>query len=279
MNRSVFNEQIPQTSARQFNTGTVLVGISVFLILVIFQPFGTYNFQRPDKLLLLAGYGIVITLTALVMMRVLRLIFDSWFDLKNWSLIKELIVLGIITFAAIISTYFYHYIMIGNSLSLSNFLYFMSIAGVTAVFPLLLIVIIRYMQVKNYLDRQYLVAELAPKPDVLVLEGENKTEKLTLVRSELLFIKAADNYVELYLNKNNRLDRHLLRGTLSGMTAQLDEDFLQVHRSYIVNLNHVTEMSGKSPNYQLVFENLEETVPVSRNKIQEVRKRLAARPV
>lgn len=279
MNRSVFNEQIPQTSAKQFNYGAVLLGLSVFLILAIFQPFGTYTFQRPDKLLLLAGYGIIITLTALIMMRVLRLIFDSWFDLKNWSLIKELIVLGIITLITIIATYFYHYIMIGNSLSFSNFLYFMFIASTTAVFPLLLIVIIRYMQVKNYLDRQYLVAELAPKPDVLVLEGENKTEKLTLVRSELLFIKAADNYVELYLNKNNRLDRHLLRGTLSGMTAQLDEDFLQVHRSYIVNLNHVTEMSGKSPNYQLVFENLEETVPVSRNKIQEVRQRLAARPV
>lgn len=279
MNRSVFTEQIPQTSTKQFNIGAVLLGLSVFLILAVFQPFGTYTFQRPDKMLLLAGYGIVITLTALVMMRVLRLFFAPWFELKTWNLRKELIVLGIITFVAIIGTYFYHYFMIGSRLSFSSFLFFMSIAASTAVFPILLIFIIRYMQVKNYLDRQYLVAELAPKPDVLSLEGENKTEKLTLIRSELLFIKAADNYVELYVNKNDRLDRHLLRGTLSGMATQLDEDFLQVHRSYIVNINQVTEISGKSPNYQLVFNNQEETVPVSRNKIQEVRQRLAAKPV
>ena len=156
----------------------------------------------------------------------------------------------------------------------------MGIALSTAMFPVALIVAIRYMQVKNYLEKQTLSENLAPKPDIIVLTGENKDEQLTVYRSELLFLKAADNYVELFLQKEKRLDRHMLRSTLSKMADQLDDKkFLQVHRSYIVNMDKVLEINGKSPNYVLNFAVPVESIPISRNKIQEVRQRLSAKPV
>lgn len=280
MNRFIFTQVIPPASFRQLNIAAVLLGFSIFLILAVFQPFGTYTFQRPDKLLLLAGYGIIITFTMIVSLQFFRLTFAKWFNPVTWNLRRELGTLSVITFLSIIATYFYHHVMIGSRITFYNFFTFNIIALSTSMFPIALIVVIRYMQVKNYLEKQSLVSELSPKPDILSLEGENKTEKRTIIRAELLFIKAADNYVELYLQKKNRLDRHVLRSTLMSIAEQLDDDqFLQVHRSYIVNMNHIREMVGKSPNYQLVFENLEETVPVSRNKVKEVRQWLAAKPV
>ncbi|MFN7117572.1 MAG: LytR/AlgR family response regulator transcription factor [Saprospiraceae bacterium] len=280
MEHRVFTATIPPTSPRQFTHAALLLGIAVFLVLVVFQPFGTYTFQRPDKVLLLAGYGIIITFTTITMYFILHMIFTKWLSTQNWSLKYELIMLGIIIFITIVATYFYHHVMIGSRISLYNFLTFNVIAISTAVFPLAIIIIIRYMRIKNYLDQQALMAELTPKTEILTLEGENKTDRLNVVRSEILFIKAADNYVEIYLKKDNKIERHLLRGTLTSMVMQLKNHyFLQVHRSYLVNMNQSFKMSGKSPNYQLIFESVQETVPVSRNKIQEVRQWLAAKPV
>ncbi len=280
MDTSIFNKNIPQTSPGHFYIGSTLLGLSVFLILAMFQPFGTYTFQHPDKLLLLAGYGFVITFTAITVIVVSRLTFRPWFHSKHWSLRKELFVLGLIIFTSITATYFYHFATIGSRLSFSGYFYFMGIALSTAMFPVALIVAIRYMQVKNYLEKQTLSENLAPKPDIIVLTGENKDEQLTVYRSELLFLKAADNYVELFLQKEKRLDRHMLRSTLSKMADQLDDKkFLQVHRSYIVNMDKVLEINGKSPNYVLNFAVPVESIPISRNKIQEVRQRLSAKPV
>lgn len=280
MNTSVFSENIPQTSPKQFYIGAVLLGLSVFLILAMFQPFGTYTFQHPDKLLLLAGYGLVITFTAITVFAALRVAFRSWFHRENWSLRKELLVLGLIIFTSITATYFYHFATIGSRLSFSGFFYFMGIALSTALFPVVLIVAIRYLQVKNYLEKQQLSENLAPKPDVILLTGENKEEQLIIYRSELLFVKAADNYVEIFLQKDSSLRRHMLRSTLSKIAEQLnDENFLQVHRSFIVNMDKVLEMSGKSPNYVLDFLAPVEPVPISRSKIQEVRRWLSEKPV
>ena len=280
MTQNVFNKPIPKTPLKHFYIGALLLGFSVFLILVMFQPFGTYSFRHPGKLLLLAGYGLVISLTAIVVFWLLQLTFRRWLDSQSWKFYKELIVLLLILLICITSTYFYHFATVGSRLSLRGYAYFMGIALSTSLFPVALIVAIRYLQVKNYVAQQSLSENTTPKPDLITLLGENKDEKLTLYRSELLFLKAADNYVELFLQKDKRLDRYLLRGTLSSMAAQLkDSDFLQVHRSYIVNMNQVLEIEGKSPNYTLSLPTGVAPLPVSRNKIQAVRQWLAEKPL
>ncbi len=280
MKSSIIQQNIPQPTPQRLVIVAILIGCAVFFILAMFQPFGTYTFQHPDKLLLLAGYGFVITFTVITLTLLLSKIFHGWFAPESWNLRRELLLLGIVAFASMTATYFYHFATIGSRLSFFGYAYFMGIAMSTSLFPLALLTAVRYLQIKNYLDQRNLTATLAPKPDVLTLTGDNKTEKLTILRSELLLLKAADNYVELFLQKDQRLNRHLLRGTLSGMASQLDDDhFLQVHRSYIVNMNQVVALDGKSPNYILRLAAPVEEVPVSRNKVQAVRQRLAARPL
>lgn len=70
---------------------------------------------------------------------------------------------------------------------------------------------------------------------------------LFLSVAEIKWIVAEENYVRLCTAG----DTHLLRETMSHLEARLDPQmFLRVHRSYIVNLNHVkevrTEQNGES---------------------------------
>jgi len=70
---------------------------------------------------------------------------------------------------------------------------------------------------------------------------------LFLPVAEIRWVVAEENYVRLCTAQ----DTHLLRETMSHLETRLDPQmFLRVHRSYIVNLNHVkevrTEQNGES---------------------------------
>ncbi len=278
--RLILQQNIHPPNIRRFLSNTLLIGVSIFFILAVFQPFGTYTFQHPNKLLLLAGYGCIIIFTVITVVFLLHQLFRSWFAPAHWNFSKELYLTGVITFISMNTTYFYHFFIFGSQLSWLGYIYFMSIALSTSLFPLLMIIVIRYLQVKQYLELLDLTNTLAPKSDLITLTGENKSEQLVIVRPELVLLKAADNYVEILLQKEKQVERRMLRTTLSGLATQIDDNnFLQVHRSFIVNMNKVVNLEGKSPNYSLRLVVPLENVPISRNKIQLVRASLAARPV
>lgn len=80
--------------------------------------------------------------------------------------------------------------------------------------------------------------------------------------SEVLWIEAAGNYVNIITEKK----KHLLRSTLNGIKKKLDMDtFYQIHRSTIVNLDFVDRIEEWSyGDYKVVMKNGEE-LKMSRN--------------
>ena len=84
----------------------------------------------------------------------------------------------------------------------------------------------------------------APKGETS-LAVEKGREKRTIPARKILCLKAAGDYVEVYTADED----FLKRGTLSSVTQALNKngfDFLQVHRSAVVNMDHVTGMEGRS---------------------------------
>jgi len=77
-----------------------------------------------------------------------------------------------------------------------------------------------------------------PKPlERLVIKAGGRVFFLRV--DEIDWIEAAANYVKLHAGG----EAHLLRETINGLAAKLDPDkFLRVHRSIIVNLEHVKEI-------------------------------------
>jgi len=280
---NLFEAPLRRSSRSEFYRVAVFIGLSVFLVLAVFQPFGTYNFQHNWKYLLLAGYGAVITLSTMAAWELVNRLFLRQSQNLQWTLRREFGLIAFVFFFSASATYFYQHIALGGSISVAGYLIFMGIAAATSVFPMAILLTVRALQAKNNLEKTTWLAQNSKSdtPTTLTLRGENKHETLTILKHELLFLRSADNYVEVFLLKNQTVQRLMLRIALSRIPSQLDGDFLQTHRSYIVHLNQPLRLEGKSPNYQLVFEALPgaEPVPVSKTYLAEVRAALAKKPV
>ena len=80
--------------------------------------------------------------------------------------------------------------------------------------------------------------ERRPRPERLVVRSGGRI--LFLRVEEIDWIEAADNYVSLHVGRES----HLLRGTMASIEERLDpRKFLRIHRSTIVNLDRVAELS------------------------------------
>jgi two-component system, LytTR family, response regulator len=78
-------------------------------------------------------------------------------------------------------------------------------------------------------------------------------ERICIVStSDILWIRAADNYAELHMGKTV----HLLRNTISALAQELPKDrFARISRSLLVNLDRVKEIRSKSHGDFAVFLN------------------------
>lgn len=97
--------------------------------------------------------------------------------------------------------------------------------------------------------------------------------KRTLIKLEdVTFCKADDNYCEIYL-KNDKT-KHILSRTLGDLEKKLPQQLFQrVHRSFIVNMNHVSHFE-KDKNLLVINQNGEEAqkIPVSATYKEAIRK-------
>jgi hypothetical protein len=268
---------------------SILIGAGIFAVLAVFQPFGTYVFTHELKYLILAGYGLLVPITAFVLRESSALFLADFFAQGRWTFRRELIFSGVFLLACVVMSYFYQRLALGGHYSVSGFFRFVIYALATAVLPMTLFLAWRFFDIKNRLLAREFSEKLSQIPTLestadatVVLQGENKHEKLTLLRSEILYLRAADNYVEIILLKNGQTQRLMLRGALSNIFLQLEQagEFRQVHRSFVVNFTHTTRLEGKSPTYFLVFEHTPDAgeIPVSRSALADIRAIIAAKP-
>lgn len=93
----------------------------------------------------------------------------------------------------------------------------------------------------------------------------NVQNKRMLVNlNDILFCKASDNYTEIFMNDGK--SKYLLSKTLKKIVSELPEhQFYRVHRSYIVNLQHVNTLDNKKNTLNLNHLNQEwdQNIPIS----------------
>jgi two-component system LytT family response regulator len=98
-----------------------------------------------------------------------------------------------------------------------------------------------------------LLQQLAAPPQYLARVALRSAGKIAFVNIEdILFIQAAENYVQL----NLKASRHLLHVPIATLEASLDpKDFLRIHRSIVVNVRHIRELeTGAHGEYVVVLQ-------------------------
>ncbi len=102
------------------------------------------------------------------------------------------------------------------------------------------------------------------------------SESLTFNLPDLLFIEADDNYSTVMWKEAGVIQKKLLRVNLKNLESQLDNSFtLRCHRSYIVNVNAISAISGNTNGYKLKINNSDFSIPVSRPKGKEIMEKIS----
>lgn len=66
-------------------------------------------------------------------------------------------------------------------------------------------------------------------------------DKTKVYISDLMYLKSEDHFVKLFLNDGKS---HLVRGKISQIKEELPPNFIQSHRSYIINANYIKQING-----------------------------------
>ncbi len=249
---------------------SLLVGLFVTFVLVVFQPFGSYNWSHPYKVLILAGYGGVAACTTFLNFYAFPRWLPAAFAEARWTVGKELLWNLLPVFLGGFLSTAYGSLVGAMPFSLRQVAYMTAVVFLVGLLPALLLVLFNYL----YLLRKYrLPGPVAPAPaptpgevaPTLVLVADNGKDKLVLAAADLLFVEASDNYCTVFYLTGETFTKTLLRSSLSRLESQIGlPRVLRCHRSYVVNLDHVREVTGNAQGYQLRFTPPERTVPVAR---------------
>ena len=89
---------------------------------------------------------------------------------------------------------------------------------------------------------------------------------------EIIAVQAEGHYTLIYTHD----DRHFCSWSISEAKKKLPDVFIQTHRSFLVNVNHVSGFSRKKDNGVCLFDSKAflNTVPVSRSRLNDVKKKL-----
>lgn len=99
----------------------------------------------------------------------------------------------------------------------------------------------------NYQDNKRKLQEITEEqqenpaqPKIFSFYDERNELRLSVNRSNLLYIESADNYVYIWYMNKEQLTKYVLRNSMKAMEEQLAEtNVLRCHRSYIVNFDQV----------------------------------------
>ena len=112
----------------------------------------------------------------------------------------------------------------------------------------------------------------------LLLRGTTN-ESVTLQISHLLYIEAVGNYVKVCHLRDDQVHADMLRATMKQMeeTLQGYPMIVRCHRAFLVNLGQVEQIVSHSGSTQLLIKHCQESLPVSRSNMAQVRAAITQR--
>lgn len=197
-------------------------GLWIYLILVFLGPFDAHDVSITNRLSMMSGYGIIFSLTYLL---------ASWLVayLENLVRLKSVLLEGALVtliFVLSLSPIFFYYksdFIQGESDLIS---FFLTMYMPLSFLVLVVLVVIRSVWLKEKEESQN-----------VVINGTGKYEALSLSIKDLIYVKSANNYVEVHYLERGEKRKKLLRQKLKCVKEDIPE-LLQTHRSYLINPKH-----------------------------------------
>lgn len=258
------------------------ITFGIFLFVLFFQPFPIEQLEFNNRLLFVAGFGaIVFLLMVIVRMTFQTFIPSKYYQKDESQLLSYASGFLILSLCAVALAFYLRYV---GQVSITFFIMF-RVVFICLVPAVVLWLFDEFQELK--LQNELLVSEketIKKKIDRYEEDYQNKTiefiseysaDNLVLSVTEVVLIKSADNYVEIVFQEGQVFKKKLIRNTLKNIELQVKpfSNFVRSHRTSIVNVFFVENLSRKQNNHWLTLKGYDEPVPVSRQyllKLKEI---------
>jgi hypothetical protein len=233
-----------------------------------------------NKLLFAAGLGVIVFLVLIFFRNFLTLFIAQDDDSDGDSGIKAVRnIFFIIVINSVAFAFYLRYVgFIPVTFHLMSKVVFMSLVP-----PVIMYVYDKYrtliiQKVKLEKEKKELAQELQQHinkedEETIVFVTENKMENLELRLSSIIFLRSADNYVEIVYLEGEFQKKSLIRNTLKNIEIQLRTytQFQRCHRTCLVNSRYINKLIKRENNYLISLKFTEEILPVSRQYLLKIK--------
>ena len=267
----------------------ITLGFSVFvtIFMLYFDPIRVIEIPEKLKVLAIFSYGAICFILLGLDMITAPWVLGKQIREGNWKVYKHILATIWLFIRATIIILVFNFIVGISEFTLDNFFYTLANIVAITMLPTIIAVLVLY----NYELRLNLrsaallneaigshVVHTPDKEDSILFKDTSESEILNLLPSQVLMIKSADNYVEIYWKRGDKTERELLRQTLVSIEQDLLslETFFRCHRTSIVNVDKIKHVEGNSTGTKLLLEGIDELVPVSRDRRKKLLRRLTS---
>ena len=232
----------------QLLVGLVL-GIWLYFFLVLVGPFDAAELSLSIRISLMLGYGLVFFLSYAILIPIQNKLYHY---LGKWKLGYEVALVALFCLYCLpVSFAYYKTELVNGTFSFGYFTLTVYLPTIVILIPVIFLG--RYLIARH--ERERMGAEV--REETVTLVGDNKLDILKLPMTDLVALEAANNYVVVYYLLDGQLQKKLLRNSLRKIHKTVPQ-MIQVHRSYLVNLQHFLEWKDSLTLVLTQF-----TVPVS----------------
>ena len=201
INFNFLNKKYPLNSDLKHNIKIIFVlSLGIFLFLLFFLPFDLDNLRLEGKISFIVGFGSVTFISLSLNLLLLPVIFKKAFNSAKWNIKKE-IIWNFCIFSTISLGYFFYYTFIGNYKL--NF-YLILKLNFLALIPISLLITINqerllrtHIKLAKQLNKKLEEKKVIEKT-MVHFNSDYQKDNLSIKIYSLLFIRAANNYIEIF---------------------------------------------------------------------------------
>jgi hypothetical protein len=270
------NRKLPKYLTERGNIVRHIIFTAAFALLFInlYKPFGVQTwFEVSTPVLIVYSSGVI--LTGILVVAISRIIMYHTVRRGRELLTYQYLlwVAAEIVSMALFYT-FYEKVFLKDGRSFPDLLYLSVLnTSLTLLLPYsVLWLYFSWHDKKMMLAGMTEMAEPAGQKPMIPLRDDRGILRLSLKRSDILYLRGSDNYVTVWYQSHDKLMKFMLRNTLRAMEEELhQESVIRCHRSFLVNIEHVKLIRREKDGLQLELDcTPPESVPVSRTYMQQV---------
>jgi DNA-binding LytR/AlgR family response regulator len=259
------------------------ISFGVFLFVLFFEPFPLSIFDFNNRLLLVAGLGLIVFLFLFLIRIILPWILQNH-QQRNIGTLLHTFVSGfiILILSAVAFAFYLHFVAL-----VSISFYIMAKVILICIAPPVTIGLsdkikdLRHQNESLIIEKKLIQKQIEKYEEdslnkSIDFVSENISENLTLLVSEVVFIKSADNYVEIVFREGEDFKKKLIRNTLKNVEQQIRQysNFIRCHRVCIVNIHYIEMLNKSFGNHFLTIKGYHEQLPVSRQYLMKLKEAL-----